>query len=330
MARLPTSAAQLLRPVLDMYMDSAVALVGCHSVGLNRTSCELDVLVVGEGARSAASVKLGGVFMDLTFIGEKEALRHENPEHAASMAHAKPIRDNSLVISTGSSAAEAVYSDSCRKSARGRLSSALKSLGRVDECLAAEAVREADFWLLSASYDFGYAWLYSKETVPAPSHLLRQLREASKGPPRAFEAFSRGAGLEKASRAACASRLEGVGVIHDVLRGRQESAGELGPGWQERYEMIRGKSQELAIRVEHAESYSFLGLSFVLGVREMAAGWGSKGPRHRSDLGSMFGGQEQFLGDRLLKELGLGRDRTAIEAALPGVKGQISSLAKKL
>ena len=40
-----------LGPILDMYMGSAVAIVGCHAAGISRNSCELDVLVVSQDSR---------------------------------------------------------------------------------------------------------------------------------------------------------------------------------------------------------------------------------------------------------------------------------------
>ena len=136
MRRFTAPGVHLLRPILDMYMDSAIALSGCHAEGLERDSCELDVLIVGNQGRTSTSVRIGGVHMDLIFVSEKEALKPSNPEHAASMAHSRPVRDASLVISTSAAAATAVLADSCHKSTRGRLASALKSLGRADEALS--------------------------------------------------------------------------------------------------------------------------------------------------------------------------------------------------
>ena len=60
--------ATFLGPVLDMYRNSAVALVGCRSRGLERYSCEHDVLVVaGEGA-PPATLKMGDGYVDLFFL----------------------------------------------------------------------------------------------------------------------------------------------------------------------------------------------------------------------------------------------------------------------
>ena len=334
MRRVPAPAVRVLRPILDMYMDSAVALSGCHTQGIERHSCELDVVIVGTESRPSTSAKIGGVYMDLIFITESDALKPADPEHSASMARAHPVRDASLVISTGTSAAAAVIADSCRRSTRGRLASALKSLGRVDEALSNGSLKEADFWLTAASYDYAYALLYSREVVPAPSHLLGQLRGQSKGALKGFQAFSTGAALERSARNTCGSRLEGIGVLHDVLRGRQRTRAEESAGWAPaRLEIVKAKSQDLAARVEHAEGYSFLGQEMVDAMLELADPGGRDGGREggrRSDVGSLFQGKEQLLGDRLLSELGLVREGPALRASLGAVKEQVSSLARRV
>ncbi|MDA4121229.1 MAG: hypothetical protein OK404_02340 [Thaumarchaeota archaeon] len=334
MSKLPKPAAQLLAPVLDMYLDSAIALTGCHAEDRGRASCELDVLVVGEGGQQTTSVQIGGALMDLVFIDEKSALKPPDPELAASMAHVKPVRDSSLLISTSSSAAAAMLADSCKRSTRGRLASSLKSLGRADEALGRDSAKEADFWLLAGSYDYAFALLYSRDIVPAPSHLLRQLKDLARGTARGFEAFSRGAALEKSSRISCASRLEGVSVLQDILRGRQVSDSSEGGSWTEsRLDIVRGKAQELATRVEHAESYSFLGQEMVEAILHVASPPRgdpySRATKKTADLGQVFAGKKQLLGDRLLKELGLVRDGPAVANALGVLRDQVSALAKK-
>jgi len=324
--------AQLLRPVLDMYMDSAVALSGCHAQGLSRNSCELDVLIIGEESRPPTSVRLAGVNMDLFFVDEREALKPSDPELLAATANLRPVRDTSLVVSTSSAAAAAVYGDACRKSVRSRLASALKAIGRVEEAISEGALREADFWLIAASYDYAYAWLYSREVIPAPSHLLHQLKAQSPGSSGGFEAFSRGVALERSARSSCASRLEGVGVLHDILR-RRRATGEVGHSvWAPvRLEVVRLKAQELGLEIEHAENFSFLGQEVVqriLAIAALASEKGRKARRH-SSVYALFAGDEPLLGDSLLADLGFVRDRQALHAALTGVKEQVSSLAKK-
>ena len=81
MRRVPAPAVRVLRPILDMYMDSAVALSGCHTQGIERHSCELVVVIVGTESRPSTSAKIGGVYMDLIFITESDALKPADPEH---------------------------------------------------------------------------------------------------------------------------------------------------------------------------------------------------------------------------------------------------------
>jgi hypothetical protein len=271
--------------------------------------------------------------MDLIFIDEKRALKPPDPEFAASMALVQPVRDSSLLISTSSSAAAAVFSDSCKRSTRVRLASALKSLGRSDDALSKGSAREADYWLLAASYDFAHALLYSREVIPSRSHIIGQLKGLPRGTARSFEAYSLGAGLEKSSRASCASRLEGVAVLQDVLRGNQE-AGRAGSGtWSEaRLQIVQAKAQELSTRMEHAESYSFLGQEVVQGILEAAKSPSMPEPKRPGktvDVGHVFAGGRQLLGDRLLKELGLNRGASIVSGSIAVLRDQVSALAKK-
>jgi hypothetical protein len=319
----PGPTATLLRPILDNYMDSAVAVVGCNSRGLERYSCEYDVLVITNDSRSPVCLKVGDSYVDLTFVPEKEALRPADPEHAMSLALARPVRDTSLVLSTSSAANSAVFSESARKASRTRLASSLKTLARSEEALSQGAGVDADFWLLAASYEFGYSWLLSKESLPAPSHLLAQLRDASRGSPRGFEAFSAGAGLGAAGRAGCGARLEGVAVLHDLLRERSK-AGDAGSSWPpERTGIVSAKAGELVTRVELAECFSFLGQELVdafLAILKLYP---------KRSLSSLASGGDRLIGERLVRQLGLARDPKAVRAGVEAVREQVALLTKK-
>ena len=108
-------ATSVLRPILDMYMDSPVALVGCHSRGLERRSCELDVVVVSNEKRPSGSVRVRGTFVDLVFIDERQALNPSNPEHMVALAHARPVRDSSMLLTTSSAANAAVQGEASKR-----------------------------------------------------------------------------------------------------------------------------------------------------------------------------------------------------------------------
>lgn len=314
--------ASLLRPLLDTYLDAAVALVGCRSRDLERYSCEYDVLVVTAEKRPPTTLKIGDAVVDLFFATENEVLKPMNPEHAVSLATARPVRDTSLIISTTSSANSAILSESASKASRTRLASALKVLGRAEEALRRKEVVDADFWLLAASYELGYAWLLSKEVLPSPSHLLSQLRE-TKGIPRSFEGLSLGAGLEAAGRAGCGARLEGVTVLHDLLRERSTAPSAVSSWSSARTELLSAKANELLTRIELAECYSYLGQEVVddiLALLRLNPG---------RTLTSLMTDTEGLLGERLVRQLGLARVEGAVREGLEATKGQVSALARK-
>jgi hypothetical protein len=314
-------ASTILRPILDMYLDAAIAVIGCNARGSGRDSCEYDVLVVSDENLPPTSVKIGNVFMDLTFATEKDTLNPTNPEHVLSLALAKPVRDTSLVLSTSSAANEAVLSESARKASGIRLSSAVKILGRTDEALSEKSVQEAVFWVLGATYEFGFSWLLSKDVLPSPSHLLSQMRDASRGAPAYFEAFSAGVGLESASRAGCGARLEGVTILHDVLRGKSPGAQTT---WvSTRSEILGAKAEALISNSELAECYCFLGQELVDDVLALV-----KGPPRRT-FADLTSGDSRLLGERLVRQLGLARGDKAVRAGFEAVKKQVSTLAKR-
>ena len=316
------AASSVLRPVLDTYMDSAVAVVGCCSRGLARYSCEYDVLVVGPESRPPSTLKVGGDYVELAFATEKEALKPSGPERAMSLASAKPIRDTSLVLSTASATCAATLSDSAEKASRTRLASALKTLGRAEVALAEKRVVDADFWLLAGSYEFAYAWLESREVLPSPSHLLWQLRSSSKGASRRFEGVSIGCGLEAAGRAGCGARLEGLAVLHDLLRERPNTDAAR-PAWPGlRTEMVSAKANELIARIELAECYSYLGQELADAVLELLR------EHPKQNLTSLTAEKDRLLGERLIRQLGLARTEKSIRSGLDVLKAQVNLLAK--
>lgn len=324
--------AQLLRPILDTYMDGAVALIGCHTLGIERESCEYDVAVVTNDSHPKNSVRVGGLYFDLFFMTEKEALKPSDPEVAVSMASAKTVRDNSLVISTGSAAALAVLSESAARCAGNRLAACVKAMGRADEALSKSAPQDADFWLLSAAYDFAFAWLYSLEVRPAPSHLLEQLRSHSKGSSRRYEAFSRAAGLERASRTECELRLDSVSVLFDVLDAPHAEPEVAKPSsTRVTYQIVKQKSDQLGRTIQHADCYSFLGYQVADTVQALSRFRASEGIGSEQSLlvSSLSKGQERLISETVVQGLGLRRQERTLREGLSALREQVSSLAKK-
>ena len=314
---------------MDTYRSSALAVVGCHAQGLERPSCEVDVIVVTSEERPNSTLKIGDAFLDLFFVSEREVLKPSSPEHSVSMAHAKTVRDTSLILSTSLASNIAVLANSARRSASQRLASVLKSLGRAEETLSKGSAVDADYWLLSAAYDYAYSLLYSWEVPPSPSHLLGQLRSQSKTTPKSFESFTTGAGLESSSRMSCESRLNGLAVLYDMLGGGHEGVKAMGTRWSTtRLECVNSKARELNRRMEHAECYSYLGTEILNALGQLTTREG-RATKTGTGPATLTTGKNRLLGDRLLRELGLVRERDSLKKALGLVRAQISRLARK-
>jgi hypothetical protein len=323
------SLADLLRPVLDTYRDSALAVVGCRSADIARESCEIDAVVVSDERRRATSFRLGTGFCDLGFVTEKESLSPADPETALSLAQAKVVRDSGLILSTSVAANQAVMARRAAQASQLRLTACLKSLSRADEALAKRSRRDASFWVLSSAYDFARSWLYSMEVIPSPSHLLAQLKEHSKGGRASFEAFAGGAGLGIASRRVCGDRLEGLSLLHDLLPGTRTAAVSPGAGAPGvAFMIIRSKAEQLSSLREHAEGYSFLGLEVVNAV--LAVGRGRRSPGWGDLLSSMSGEGGGLLSGRLVRELGLERPLAEAETATLELKDRAAKLARRI
>ena len=317
-------AATYLGPILDTYMGAAVALVGCASRGIERYSCEPDVLVVTEEKHPSTSLKMGDAYADLVFATEAEVMDPPTPELALAIATAKPVRDSGLVLTTGSASALANFSGWAKAATRMRVTSALKTAVRAEESVAGGATLDADFWLLAASYEFAFALLLSRDVIPSPSHLLAQLRTASMGAPQGFEGVSIGAGLEAATRTGCGTRLDGLGVLHDLVREGSDSAAGKSEWAEARDQVMGAKARELVVRAELAECYSFLGQELVaalLAVQRL---------HPRRTIGSLASGRDMLLGERLVKQLGLTRGEKDIRAALEVLRRQVAVLTKRV
>jgi hypothetical protein len=322
----------VLMPVIDTYKDAAAALSGCHSFGIDRECCELDVTLITNEERPSSSLRVGENYVDLVFLNEKEALKPSNPEIAASLAFAKPVKDANLIISTSVAASQALLESSLELSAQGRLTSCLKSLGRADESMGRENLRVANYWLLTASYEFAYAWLYHRRVVPSPSHIFSQMKTRSQGSSKDFEAFSLGAGLTRASRKDCLARLDGLALLYDLVGTRQQTAPHHSrPVNDVAFQIVRRKADFLASTMEHAESYSFLGLEVsqliysISSSRDVQEDAYSRGISVDTVLSQE---KEGLLGDRLVRDLGLVRPSQQVKVGIEMCRERLSKLAR--
>lgn len=325
----PGSFASLFEPVLDTYMDASVGLVGCRSTGLEREGCEYDLLVVRPERNPPATLKVGDVFVDLAFSTESDLTAPRSPEHALSLAFVKPVRDRDLLLSSSSSAARESLNRNYQKCAEERLASAVKGMGRAEEALTKGAKGDADFWLLSAGYDFAYAWLSASEVIPSPSHLLSQLRQLSRGQPGMFETFSNATGLGAASRKSCDARLDALGLIYDLKGTPGSDEGSAAPeSVRASYDLLRRKSAAALQASQPAESFCFLGLEVARSLPQILKS--RYGRKETSALvSSLSGGEGSLLAQSVVGALGIVRPLESVEKALGALRSRVSALTRK-
>jgi hypothetical protein len=326
---------QVLHPILDTYLNSAVGVTGCHSYGLAREGCEYDVVVVSVESRPKASVKIGAAYVDLFFMAEKDILSPADPEIAVSFATMVPVRDNSLTFSTGSSAAKAVLQENLDKASESRLAKSLKALVRADEALSKSRRSDANFWLDTAGYDFAYAWLYASGVAPAPSHLLSQLKALSHKSSEKYVAFSRAVGLERASRRACEDRLDAISVVQDAVTASEspEPEGMDSASARTALEIVRAKAGFMTDSIMHVDCYSFLGLVLcsVLPELSLVHSRASGTDVEQSGLVSTLSeGDHKMVGERVVRGLGLERGASTVEAGVDVLRTEVSNLAREI
>ncbi|HYB44890.1 MAG TPA: hypothetical protein VEC92_00055 [Nitrososphaerales archaeon] len=323
------AVAGLLAPVLDTYADAAVGLIGCRSTGLSRESCEYDLLLVRPERNPPATLRIGETFVDLAFSTEGELVGDLGPEATASLAFLKPVRDRDLILSSSSSAARESFEKTCQRCADERLALSVKGMGRAEEAVSGGGAQDADFWLVSAGYDLAYAWLYASGTIPAPSHLLSQMRELSRGRPGIFEAVSNATGLTAGSRTACEGRLDALALIYDLTETPSPGAEAASPGSvRAAYELLRRKAMATLQVSQPVESFCFLGLEMTRRLPQILKE--NVGRRETSEIVSSLSGEEGgLLAQSVVRALRIGRPVEMVEKGLEGLRGEVSALARR-
>lgn len=326
-----------MQPLLDTFLNLPIALTGCHSLGIARSSCEYDVLVVTPEERPTTTIRIGSDYFDIVFVREKDVMKPNNPEFGVSLSTLIQLRDNSLVLSTGSSAARAMVSENARRSAQDRLTSSVKALSRVEEALTKGRVVDADLWLLAAGYDYSFASGFASGMVPAPSHILRQMKDLSKGGRTNFEAWSMATGLEHASRTSSRERLDGLSIIYDVMRTASvegDSERRLsGYSSEAAFSVVESKATYLASSLQPADSYSFLGLESVVTLRalqELHSLMHHSEPDYGAIVTDLTIGAGRFISERVIKSLGLKRSERVIRRNADILRESVSDIAKRI
>jgi hypothetical protein len=333
----PTDAiVKTILPALKTFPSNEVAIIGCHTTTLSRPSCEYDLLIVNREPVPGKFIRVGDEYAEIMFKSERE-IRQPDFNLALTLASANPLRDNSLLLASATSDCKQSFKSNCKKGTETRLASSLKALGRVDELISANQAREADFWLLSASLDFVYAELLANGVVPAPSHLLSQLKSIPKRRGSNFKQWADGFGLELSSRASCEDRLEAISVIYDVLR-NTSMAGELATemsGYREveAIQVISMKAKDLIDSMQSVECFTFLGQEVVKSLLDLYTLHAEKlsiEKDYSSMIRDLTMGQDRLLSEEVMKSLGLVRSQEIIKASSADLKNSVSLLAKKI
>ena len=321
---------------LKTFPTNEVAIVGCHGAGLARASCEYDLLVISRDPIPEKVVSVGGSYARIMFRNERE-VRQPRPELSVALTSAVPLRDSSLLLATAISDSREHFKLNCVTLMESHLASSLKGISRVEELLPAEEFREADFWVLSAAYDYAYAELLKAEVVPAPSHLLSQMKALPGVKSESFTAWTEGAGLDLASRASCENRLESLSIIYDVLRTSAASAELMSQTGRyqdaDAFSLLKLKAEALIGEMESVECFSYLGRESLRSIADLYALHASRLGREKdyiSTVRELTVGSDRLISEEVLKSLGLVRSPEILKNATEELKRSVSALAKKI
>ena len=329
------SSTQTILSVLKTYPSNEVAILGCHAARISRHSCEYDLLVASRDATPPKYSRVGDSYAEIFFRSEKE-LRDPDPEFGASLARATVLRDNALLLASSMANSKRRFKQNCAKAAETHLAAALKALGRVDEMVESHPP-DADFWLVSAAVDLAVSEVFSSQQLPAPSHLLTQMKGLSKRKSASFKEWSEASGLGLASRTSCENRLEAIAILHDVLKttsmdtkmalkfGRYRS--------DDAVAIVRQKAGELLASRDTVECFSFLGVEAVRTVLDLHAvhchSLGKK-PDYANVTSELASGPDRLISQELLRGLGLTRHPGLVKPGANALRAAVSSLATNM
>ena len=331
------SLSPTIQPVLDTFLNKAVALTGCHSYGFARESCEYDLLVVGDEEKPDTSMRVGDRYCDVSFTTGKEVMNPSNPELAVALASLIPLRDSSWMLSTAASTNKAMFTANARRCGESRLSLALKELSRSEEALGRNSLADADFWLNSAGFDFAFATIYASETPPAPSHILKQMKTISGKGEASFTEWAAAVGLGQSSREACLRRLEGLSTMYDVMSSTATEARSNRLIEARRADdaarILRAKAEGLLDSLEPVDCFAFLGHEMVLTLNallELQSMKESTEPDYASVVSALTRGRLGIISLEVIRELGLTRDEKTVGRTADLLREAISEQAKRL
>jgi len=326
-----------MQPIIDTFLNEAVALTGCHSFGLARASCEYDLLVVTENVKPSMSMRVGEKYSDIFFLSREDVMNPPSPELAVALSSLVPLRDSTWTLSTAASASKAMMSANAKRSAESRLSSAVKWLGRAEEALRENSSFDADFWLTAAGYDFALASLYSAETTPSPSHILMQMKGISRKGEGSFTEWSSAVGLEGSSRSACERRLEGLSTVYDIIttrvsEGRSSKLVEARRS-EHALAILRAKSRNLIESLQPVDCYAYLGydaVNTIFALLELQAIRESAESEYQLIISSLTKGRLGIISEDVVSLLGWTRNESTISRGIELLREAISDEAKRI
>ncbi len=324
---------QSILPLLKTFTSSGVAIVGCHSANISRPSCEYDLLIIGKEVLAYRTMKIGETYIDVLFRDDDE-LTKADPEFLVSLSTLVPLRDTSFILGGAKTSAKSGFQANCKGAASKRLTSALKSLGRASEALDRDAVPDADFWLLCAGYDFSFATLYSRGIIPAPSHILDQMKHLPRSPTR-FRDWGDAVGLSFASRASCENRLEGLSVVYDFMRSVEPDSEMLRVLARYRsadsIELVREKATFLLGSMQSVDSFAYLGVETVrtlLELTEYRSHDLKAEPEPSKTIEFLTSGKDRLIAQDVIRLLGLVRPKEWVARAADKLRDSVSQMAK--
>ena len=331
------SLSLAIQPILDTFLNYAVALTGCHTYGIARASCEYDILVVSEEEKPDSSMRVGERYCDLSFISREEVMNPATPELAVALSSLVPLRDSSWTLSTAASANKAMFASNAERSAESRLSLALKDLGKADEALGKNSVLDANFWLTAAGYDFALASIYASEATPAPSHILKQMKTISSTGEASFTEWSASVGLEQSSREACEKRLDGLSTVYDIISSSGADARSNRLIEVRRTEhavkVLYAKARNLIDSLQSVDCFAYLGYEAVttlFALLELQSIKESAEPEYGAIVSVLTKGRLGIISEAVIKELGWRRDEKTLTRATDLLRQAISDQAKRI
>lgn len=314
------NTADLMTPLLDIYKNEPVALVGCHSRQIEREKCEYDIIVIGE-KNLPKTIRVGGKYFEIVYMDEKELLNSNDPEVSLSLSSMMILRDTTFSLSTAYSYHRTMVEQNKKKAAERRLALSLKCIARSEEAVEHGKNVDAGFWMAYSGYNLAFAWILLKGGIPSPSHLIEQTKRVAKTSASRFEVLARSLALSKANKQTCLDRLQALNILMDTLENSQSSI----ESNIEDFSLIREKSSYLIENMMPVECFSFLGLK----ISEYVLSLSSALKHDDENLPvKLLSEDTKLLGKRVVESFSFSQPEDELKRCTEDMKVQILKLAR--